>query len=133
MAAEKKDAKLDPVEAALERMRHSTSHLLAAAVQAIWPEARFGVGPAIKHGFYYDILLPVPLGPPELLKIEKKMRELRNKKLAYVRRELPIDEAAHGFVPGRSPVTSTTVDSIPWAHGPPSRMRSTPSPSERAT
>ncbi len=80
-------------EAQLERMRHSAAHLMAAAVSALWPEAKFGVGPAIKHGFYYDILLPVPLGPPELQKIEKKMRELRNKKLAYVRRELPIDEA----------------------------------------
>ena len=80
-------------EAQLERMRHSAAHLLAAAVSALWPEAKFGVGPAIKHGFYYDILLPVPLGPPELQKIEKKMRELRNKKLPYVRRELPIDEA----------------------------------------
>jgi threonyl-tRNA synthetase len=77
----------------LERMRHSTAHLMAAAVQALWPEAKFGVGPAIKHGFYYDILVPVPLGPPELQKIEKKMRELRNKKLGFVRRELPIDEA----------------------------------------
>ena len=80
-------------EAQLERMRHSAAHLMAAAVSALWPEAKFGVGPAIKHGFYYDILLAVPLGPPELQKIEKKMRELRNKKLAYVRRELPIDEA----------------------------------------
>ena len=80
-------------DAQLERMRHSAAHLLAAAVAALWPEAKFGVGPAIKHGFYYDMLLPVPLGPPELAKIEKKMRELRNKKLAYVRRDLPIDEA----------------------------------------
>jgi threonyl-tRNA synthetase len=85
--------KVSEQEAQLERMRHSTAHLLAAAVAVLWPEAKFGVGPAIKHGFYYDMLLPVPLGPPELQKIEKKMRELRNKKLAYVRRELPIEEA----------------------------------------
>jgi threonyl-tRNA synthetase len=91
MAAQKPPVSSE--DAQLERMRHSTAHLMAAAVAALWPEAKFGVGPAIKHGFYYDILLPVPLGPPELQKIEKKMRELRNKKLAYVRRELPIDEA----------------------------------------
>ena len=66
-------------EAELERMRHSTAHLLAAAVSAIWPEARFGVGPAIKFGFYYDIDVPVPIGPKELERIEQKMRELRKK------------------------------------------------------
>ncbi len=77
----------------IERLRHSTAHLMAAAVQAIWPEARFGVGPAVKNGFYYDIDLPVALGPADLNKIELKMRELRNKKLPYQRLELPIDEA----------------------------------------
>lgn len=92
-AAGSKDVKIDPAEAALMRMRHSCAHLLAAAVQAIWPEARFGVGPAIKHGFYYDMELPVPLGPPELTRIENKMRELAKKKHPYVRSELPIDQA----------------------------------------
>ena len=88
-----KDAKQDPAEAQLDRMRHSCAHLLAAAVQSIWPEARFGVGPAIKHGFYYDIELPVPVGPAELTRIENKMRELAKKKLGFVRRELSIGEA----------------------------------------
>jgi len=80
-------------EMELERMRHSTAHLMAAAVQQIWPEARFGVGPAVKGGFYYDIDLPVPLTTADLGKIEQKMRELKNKKLPYERNELPIDEA----------------------------------------
>lgn len=80
-------------EAAQERMRHSTAHLLAAAVSALWPEARFGVGPAIKFGFYYDIEVPVAVGPKELERIEQKMRELRKKKLPFERLELPIEEA----------------------------------------
>lgn len=80
-------------EADLERMRHSTAHLLAAAVSAIWPEARFGVGPAVKFGFFYDIDVPVPLGPKELERIEQKMRELRKKKLAFERTELSIQDA----------------------------------------
>ena len=84
---------LDPKQAELERMRHSTAHLMAAAVQTLWPEARFGVGPAVKNGFYYDIDLPVALTPSDLGKIEQKMRELRNKKLPYQRIELPIDQA----------------------------------------
>ena len=93
MAAAADKSPLSEQEAALYRMRHSCAHLLAAAVQSLWPEAKFGVGPAVKFGFYYDILLPTPLGPPELQKIEKRMRELRNKKHPFIRQELPIDEA----------------------------------------
>jgi threonyl-tRNA synthetase len=78
---------------ALERMRHSASHLMAAAIQAIWPEAKFGVGPAIENGFYYDIDVPVSLTPKELERIELKMRELKNKHLPYERFELPVEEA----------------------------------------
>jgi threonyl-tRNA synthetase len=79
-------------EAHLLRMRHSCSHLLAAAVSALWPAAKFGVGPAIKFGFYYDIELDLQLGPKELERIEQKMRELRKKKLPYERSELPVEE-----------------------------------------
>ena len=93
MAAAADKSPLSEQEAALYRMRHSCAHLLAAAVQSLWPEAKFGVGPAVKFGFYYDILLPTPLGPPELQKIEKRMRELRNKKHPFIRQELQIDEA----------------------------------------
>ena len=88
LAAEKEQAQYD-----LDRMRHSTAHLMAAAVQLLWPEAKFGVGPAIKNGFYYDIELPEPLTPKDLGRIEQKMRELKNKKLGYERIEVGIDEA----------------------------------------
>jgi threonyl-tRNA synthetase len=77
----------------MERMRHSTSHLMAAAVQELWPEAKFGVGPAIENGFFYDIDLPVSLTPKELKRIEQKMRELKNRKLPYERVEIPINNA----------------------------------------
>lgn len=88
LAAEKEQAQQD-----LDRMRHSTAHLMAAAVQVLWPEAKFGVGPAIKNGFYYDIELPEALTPKDLGRIEQKMRELKNKKLGYDRIEVGIDEA----------------------------------------
>ncbi|GHO58625.1 threonine--tRNA ligase [Ktedonobacter robiniae] len=88
LAAEKEQAQQD-----LDRMRHSTAHLMAAAVQLLWPEAKFGVGPAIKNGFYYDIELPEALTPKDLGRIEQKMRELKNKKLGYDRIEVGIDEA----------------------------------------
>lgn len=77
----------------LERMRHSTAHLMAAAVHTLWPEAKFGVGPAIENGFYYDLALPVSLTLKDLEKVEQKMRELRNKDLAYERLEMPVDDA----------------------------------------
>lgn len=84
---------LSPPDVDLERMRHSAAHLMAAAIQQIWPEARFGVGPAVEHGFYYDVDVPVKLTDEDLPKIEAKMRELRNKKLAYERVELSVDDA----------------------------------------
>lgn len=92
MAESHKDTGLASA-AAWETMRHSTAHLLAAAVSAIWPQARFGVGPAIKFGFYYDIDVPVPIGPKELDRIEQKMRELRKKKLPFERAECQIADA----------------------------------------
>lgn len=88
-----KPAPSNHTEEELDKMRHSTAHLMAAAVQSLWPDAKFGVGPAVKNGFYYDLDLPVSLAPEDLNKIEQKMRELKNKKLGYERVEMPIDQA----------------------------------------
>ncbi len=60
----------------LHCLRHSTSHIMAAAVQQIFPDARFGIGPPIKNGFYYDMQLPRPLTPEDLTEIERRMREI---------------------------------------------------------
>ena len=49
----------------LHCLRHSASHIMAAAVQQIFPEAKFGIGPPVKNGFYYDMQLPRPLTPEE--------------------------------------------------------------------
>ena len=57
-------------------LRHSTSHIMAAAVQQIFPDARFGIGPPVKNGFYYDMQLPRPLTPEDLDEIEKRMKEI---------------------------------------------------------
>ena len=51
----------------LARMRHSCAHLMAEAVQEIFPDAKFGIGPAIEHGFYYDFDLPRSLTPDDLV------------------------------------------------------------------
>jgi threonyl-tRNA synthetase len=67
----------------LRVLRHSTAHLMAAAVQALFPEAKFAIGPAIEDGFYYDMELPRPLAPEDLPVIEAKMRELAAQRLPY--------------------------------------------------
>ena len=57
-------------------LRHSTSHIMAAAVQQIFPEAKFGIGPPVKNGFYYDMQLPRPLTPEDLEEIERRMKQI---------------------------------------------------------
>src|SRR6202453_4148533 len=61
---------------ALEVYRHSTAHLLAAAVLELFPETKLGIGPPIENGFYYDFQRPEAFTPEDLEKIEKRMQEL---------------------------------------------------------
>jgi threonyl-tRNA synthetase len=77
----------------LKILRHSTAHLMAAAVQALFPEAKFAIGPSVEEGFYYDMELPRPLVPEDLPVIEAKMRELAAQQLSFDRRELGMDAA----------------------------------------
>jgi threonyl-tRNA synthetase len=60
----------------LHCLKHSTSHIMAAAVQQIFPEVKFGIGPPIKNGFYYDMELPRPLTPEDLEEIERRMKQI---------------------------------------------------------
>jgi len=69
----------------LEVYRHSTAHLLAAAVLELYPETKLGIGPPIDSGFYYDFDRAVPFTPEDLEKIEKKMWEIQARHLAYER------------------------------------------------
>ena len=81
----------------LEVIRHSTAHLLAYAVKALFPEAQVTIGPVIDNGFYYDFSYKRPFTPEDLASIEKKMSELANKDEPIVRRVLPRDEAVAYF------------------------------------
>lgn len=76
---------------------HSTSHLMAHAIQSIYPEAKFGVGPAIDAGFYYDIDINSALTEEDLSKIEKKMMEISSQKNPFKRCELSKSEAVKFF------------------------------------
>jgi threonyl-tRNA synthetase len=77
----------------LHILRHSAAHLMAGAVQALFPGARFAIGPAIEDGFYYDMELPRALVPEDLPLIEAKMHELAAQRLRYERREMPMERA----------------------------------------
>lgn len=82
---------------ALDKKRHSLAHLMAACIQDMFPEARFGVGPVIEDGFYYDVSLGRPLTPDDLAEIEKRMRAKVKEGLSFDRSEMPIDEAVTLF------------------------------------
>jgi threonyl-tRNA synthetase len=77
----------------LEVLRHSTSHLMAAAVKSLKPGAKVTIGPAVEDGFYYDFDCPEPISEEDLAAIEAKMRELAARKDAFVRSEMAADKA----------------------------------------
>jgi threonyl-tRNA synthetase len=77
----------------LSMLRHSAAHLMAAAIEAVFPGSKFAIGPAIQDGFYYDIEPPRTLTPEDLPAIEAKMRELSEQRLPFVRLEVPLEEA----------------------------------------
>jgi threonyl-tRNA synthetase len=80
----------------LEVIRHSASHIMAEAVQSLFPEVKFGIGPAIENGFYYDFDIKT-LTAEDLPKIEKKMRELVSKGLTFMRENISKEAACALF------------------------------------
>jgi len=80
----------------LTSMRHSLAHIMAQAVQQLWPHAKFGVGPAIDNGFYYDIELgDATISEADFPRIEKEMRKIIQADYRFERRDVTIDEALH--------------------------------------
>ncbi len=78
----------------LSAMRHSLAHIMATAVQQLWPQAKFGVGPVVEHGFYYDIDLgETKVSEDDFEKIEAEMRKIIEADQVFERFERPIDEA----------------------------------------
>ncbi|MEO5499157.1 MAG: threonine--tRNA ligase, partial [Candidatus Saccharimonadales bacterium] len=81
-------------EEQLFAMRHSLAHITAQAVQHLWPEAKFGVGPVVENGFYYDIDLgETTISESDFKRIEKEMRGIINKDFPFERSEMNIDDA----------------------------------------
>ncbi len=95
---------------ALYVYRHSTAHLLAAAVTYLFPEAQCGVGPATDEGFFYDFVVPRPFVPEDLEAIENKMRELAGQDLVYERQMWPRDDAKAFFAGRGEPLKVQLID-----------------------
>jgi threonyl-tRNA synthetase len=82
----------------LEMKRHSMAHLMATAVLKLYPQAKFGIGPVVENGFYYDIDLgDTTLSPEDLPKIQKMMKGMIKEKLVFERQEVSLDEAVKIF------------------------------------
>ena len=77
----------------LDILRHSTAHVLAQAVQQLFPEAKLGIGPPIQDGFYYDFDVPVPFVPEDLVKLESAMRKIIKENQRFDRRVTTDEDA----------------------------------------
>ena len=101
----------------LAAMRHSAAHMMAAAVVELFPDARLGIGPAIKDGFYYDFDLPRPLTPPDLEQIEAKMREQQAADLRFERSEASRADAVARLEAEGQPFKVEIVNDLPASEG----------------
>ena len=95
--ADLRDLQEPEIHSELETMRHSCAHIMAHAIQKLWPQARFGIGPTVEDGFYYDVELDVKLTPEDLPRIEKEMAAIIQANQPFVRREHPVSEALEQF------------------------------------
>jgi threonyl-tRNA synthetase len=95
---------------ALALYRHSTAHLLAAAVTNLFPGTQCGIGPATDEGFFYDFVVNRPFVPEDLEAIEKKMRELASQDLVYERQMWPRDEAMRFFAGRGEPLKVQLIE-----------------------
>ncbi len=89
--------KVDAVEISSDEgraiLRHSTAHVMAQAVQELYPDAKLGIGPPVENGFYYDFDVAEPFTPDDLKRIEKKMQQIVKERQSFVRRPVSDDEA----------------------------------------
>ena len=98
----------------LEVLRHSTAHLLAAAVLDLFPGTKLGIGPALlddpRYGYFYDVIAPRPLTEADLPAIEKRMKQIASKNLVYRREEISKAEALRVFSEREEPLKCELID-----------------------
>src|SRR5690606_19793826 len=100
----------------LRRMRHSCAHLLAAAVYELFPGVKFGVGPAIDDGCFYDIQLDQMIKHEDLEAIEQRMRDIAKRNLRFEHFELPVSDARDFLMQQGQPFKLELVDLL-QTHG----------------
>jgi threonyl-tRNA synthetase len=118
VAAENGALQIEPIvpqtRDGLEVLRHSTAHLLAAAVLDLFPGAKLGIGPALlddpRYGFFYDVITPQPLTEADLAVIEKRMKQIASKNLLYRRDEIPKADALRVFNERDEPLKCELID-----------------------
>src|SRR5436853_5260203 len=93
MSEERKTPEMRAQMTDIERLRHSTAHVLATAILKIWPEAQFAAGPPVDNGFYYDVDLPHRISPEDFEKIEAEMKREIKANHPFERMEVSRDEA----------------------------------------
>src|SRR5271167_3240860 len=114
-----KDAKIeflgreDP--RALELIRHDAAHVLAEAVQSIWPDTQVTIGPVIENGFYYDFFRAEPFNPEDFPAIEKRMREIIARDKPFTKTVVSRDEATGFFEKKGEAFKVELIDAIPPA------------------
>ncbi len=91
---------------------HSSAHLMAHAIEELFPGAKFGVGPPIEDGFYYDVDVDRPLTPDDLVKIEEKMKELAERDEPYIRKVVTKEEALEFFRKKGDPYKVEIIEQI---------------------
>jgi len=103
-------------EQGLEVLRHSTSHIMAQAVQSLYPGTKVSIGPSIRDGFYYDFDQDQRFSPEDFPKIERKMQEIVDQDLPIVRRTLPREEAIQYFKKRKEPYKVELIEDLPDSH-----------------
>ena len=98
----------------VEKMRHTLSHVMAAAVKSMYPDAKFGIGPAIDNGFYYDIDFgKTKISESDLKRIEKKMRGIIQRKLEMTKREVSREEALNWAIEEGQDFKKELIEELP--------------------
>ena len=98
----------------VEKMRHTLSHVMAAAVKSMYPDAKFGIGPAIDNGFYYDIDFgKTKISESDLKRIEKKMRGIIQRKLEMTKREVGREEALNWAIEEGQDFKKELIEELP--------------------
>ncbi|MBQ0055119.1 MAG: threonine--tRNA ligase [Synergistaceae bacterium] len=100
-------------EEGLNLLRHSTAHLMANAIMRLYPDAKFGIGPSIKDGFYYDVRFPKPISDEDLPAIEAEMRRIAQDKVPMIREELSKEAALALFNGKGEDLKAELIEAIP--------------------